>query len=102
MKKFIASNWLALASIVMIAGTFGSFPYVYNQLTNWVVAIAALTIAYAAKKSGQKTYMRLFVAAAVILNPIAPIYLTADQWRAAYIAALLLMAISMFKVRKNS
>jgi hypothetical protein len=46
--------------------------------------------------------MWLFVAAAVILNPIAPIYLTADQWRAAYIAALLLMAISMFKVRKNS
>lgn len=102
MNKFIASNWLALASIIMIAGTFGSFPYVYNQLTNWVATIAVLMTVYAARKAGQRTYMWLFAATAVILNPIAPIYLTAGQWRIAYIAALLLIAISMFKVRKNS
>jgi FtsH-binding integral membrane protein len=102
MNKFLRTNWLVLAAIVMIAGSLGPFPYVYDQLTNWMVAIAALTVALAAKNRGQKTYMWLFVVAAVIFNPIAPIYLTADQWRIADIAAIVLFAISMFKVRKQA
>jgi hypothetical protein len=102
MNKFINSNWLALVAIAMIAGTFGSFPYVFNQLTNWTVAIAALTIALVAKQRGKKIYMWLFIAAAVIFNPVAPIYLTADQWRIADIVAILLFVISMFKVKKQA
>ncbi|HOX29646.1 MAG TPA: hypothetical protein P5080_00575 [Candidatus Paceibacterota bacterium] len=100
MNKLLASNWLALFAIVMLVGTFGSFPYVYSQLTNWVVTIAALMTVYAARKAGQRTYMWLFVFVAVILNPIAPIYFTASQWRIAYTATMLLMAISIFKIKK--
>ncbi|MCX6758272.1 MAG: hypothetical protein NTX14_01025 [Candidatus Nealsonbacteria bacterium] len=102
MNKFLQKNWLVLAAIVMIAGSLGPFPYVYDQLTNWMVAIAALTVALAAKNWGQKAYMWLFVAVAIIFNPVAPVYLTADQWRLADIAAILLFAVSIFKVRKQA
>lgn len=100
MNKLITSNWLAFAAMILIALSFGSFPYAFNQLANWTIAIAALATAYTAKKSGQKMFMRIFIAVAVVFNPVAPIYFTAEQWRTLDIAAILLFAISVLKVKK--
>jgi hypothetical protein len=101
MNKLISAYWLRITAIVLIAGAFGPFPYVYFQLMNWIAGIAALAAARDAKAQDKTVYAALFVFAAIIFNPIAPIYLSADQWRIADIAAILLFAVSMIKVKRQ-
>jgi FtsH-binding integral membrane protein len=80
--------------VALIGAAVGSFPYVYYQVMNWVVVIAALMVAWHAHKEKKDAIAWIFVAMAVVFNPIAPLYLRAGDWIVADIIAVLLFGLS--------
>lgn len=100
--KWLEGNWLSILAIAMLAGLFIpltpttiTLPYAYYQLTNWVIAIASLLIVWRTKKD-QMWLAWIFVLVAVVFNPIAPLYLSAQGWQIADIVAALLFVLSFF------
>jgi hypothetical protein len=81
MKKWIENNWLKILAILLLLGTFYSFPFVYFQLMNWVVAICALTTAWSFYKAKKKFLMWVLIGVAIAFNPLAPLYLSQILWR---------------------
>ena len=93
-EMWLDYNWLKLLAIAFLFGTFGNFPYVYFQLTNWFVAGAALMTARQAHQQVRTVLMWLFIFIAVVFNPIAPLYLSKYVWQIADILVILLFIIS--------
>ena len=97
--NWLKDNWLKLLAIAFLPGTFGNFPYAYNQLTYWIVLGAALMTAYQARQQAKTAFMWLFIFFAVVFNPIAPFQLSRDMWMIADIVVVLLFLISFFLIR---
>lgn len=87
---------------------FGSFlpdlPYAYFQILRWVVTLFSVYYTWHLhtthivdmsyfERRWQAQLIFLFVATAILFNPIAPIYLTRTTWLAIDILAGLLMLI---------
>jgi hypothetical protein len=99
MQFWLRDNWLKLLAIVMALGAFATFPYVYYQLLNWIVAGAALMTAYQAHRQKKEAVVWVFVALAVIFNPVAPLHLTTGLWQAMDVVAVILFAVSFYLMR---
>ncbi len=101
MNKFIETNWLTLVAIAMIMiSMVATLPYAYFQLMDWVVAGAALMVAMRAKTMKRAVYKWLFILAAVVFNPIAPVVLSASQTFYAEVIVIVMFAVAML-VGKN-
>ena len=96
MKNWIHFHWLRVLAIVLVLGALASFPFVYYQLMNWVVVVAALVTAYQAHQHKLEFVMWLFVALAIIFNPLAPLYLRQDVWRVADIIAAMFFVVACY------
>jgi len=95
MNAWLRQHWLSLLAIVLLLGALAPLPYVYYQIMNWVVAIAALRIAYHGYKYNE-WLLWPFVAVAIVFNPIAPLYFTALVWQIADVVVALLFVASFF------
>lgn len=78
-----------------------SLPYAYYQLMSWVVIGAALVVVWQAYKRNMIWVAWLFALVAVVFNPLAPIYLTANVWRIADVVVALLFVVSFFLIRER-
>ncbi|MBI2612869.1 hypothetical protein HYW59_03630 [Candidatus Kaiserbacteria bacterium] len=97
MNQWIQDNWLKVLAILFALGALAPVPYfAYYQMMNWIVVGAALTTAWQAYKQKNNWLLWLFILVAVIFNPIAPLYFSADIWRIADIVAAILFIISFF------
>lgn len=94
MNTFLSNHWLKLLAIVLLLGALGSFPFVYYQIMNWVVVAAALVTVQQAYQRNMTALGWVFALVAVVFNPLAPLYLRADVWRIADVAAAVLFVIS--------
>ena len=103
MQMWLKQNWLSVLAIVLALLALGTFPYVYYQIMNWVLVFAALTVAWRAKKMQKELIMWLFVAVAVVFNPITPLYLRQDIWRALdiVVAVLFVYSFVFFKTARK-
>lgn len=100
MKTWMQDNWLKVLAIAMALGALAPIPYfAYFQLMNWVVVGAALMTALQAYKQKSIWLVWLFVLVAVVFNPVAPLYLSAEIWRYVDLVAATLFAISFFLVK---
>lgn len=96
---WIQNNWLKLLAIVFALGALAPIPYfAYFQLMNWIVVGAALMTALHAYKERSTWIAWVFVLVAVVFNPLAPLYLSADIWRVADIVVAILFVLSFFFV----
>jgi hypothetical protein len=101
-KNWLAFNWLPVLAIAFLTGAFaGITVYAYFQAMNWVVMGAALMTASNAKKLNIRWAMWFFVALAILFNPIAAIYLSAEQWLMADRLAIAVFLVSFFIIRKK-
>lgn len=98
-NAWLKENWLKLVAIVMALGALASFPYVYYQLLNWVIAGAALLTAWQAHRQKNDWVAWLFAILAVIFNPIAPLYLGTGTWQILDVIAAVALALSFIVVR---
>ena len=101
MKTWAQDNWLKVLAIAMALGALAPVPYfAYFQLMNWIVVGAALVTAYHAYKQKSDWLVWLFVLVAVVFNPLAPFYFSAEFWRYVDVAAALLFVLSFFLVKR--
>lgn len=107
MTTSLKHYWLRFVAIIAVVvaaywqyaePTDWQLPFAYYQLMNWVVVGAGLTTAYQAHKQGKEMLAWLFIAVAVVFNPIAPINLRADIWRMTDIVVALCFLFSLFLV----
>ena len=102
MNAWLADNWLRLLAILMVLGVLGApfasltLPYAYYQLMNWVVVIASVVATWQAYREHNEWVMWLFILAAVIFNPVAPLFLSAQMWQIADALVVILFALSLY------
>lgn len=106
MKQWLGTHWLTVLAIVLVlgaivagAGLIPSPPYAYYQLMNWAVVGASVMTAHRAHMQMNSVIMWIFVALAVVFNPLAPLYLRADVWIGADVLAIVLFLFSFVLVR---
>lgn len=72
--------YLIITTIALLAAIL-PLPYAYYQLLKWLVSIGSVCIAYSFHQNKvQNVDMYLFIAIAILFNPIKPIYLTREIW----------------------
>jgi hypothetical protein len=101
---WIKQYWLQVLAIVALLGALGAWPFAYYQLMNWIVLGAALSTAWMAYQRKQEAVAWLFLAVAVVFNPLAPLYLGPAVWKIADCIAAALFALSflLLPMRKAS
>lgn len=99
--KWLSNNWFKLLAIGVLLGAMSAHPYSYYQILRWVVCISAAYTAYLYIQSERTALFWLFVAMAVLFNPIAPIYLDKDTWQTLDLIAAAIFAVSLFFFQKS-
>lgn len=101
--RFLSRHWLQLVAIVLLLGALApvALPFAYYQVMNWVTVIAASMVAYRAHAQKKEWIMWIFVAVAVVFNPVAPLHLRADVWMFADVVAAVLFAASFVLVAEK-
>lgn len=92
---WLGANWLAVVAISMVTVALvqSDLPFAYFQLMNWVVVGAAILVVMRVHNA---FIMWVFISAAVIFNPLAPIFLRSDIWQIADIAVVACFFMSLF------
>lgn len=70
----------ALIAAIMLLLAVAPLPYGYYQALRWVVCGIAIYIAVSAYRWDRKWATWIFVAVAVLFNPIVPIHLSREVW----------------------
>lgn len=94
MKTFFTNHWLKLVAMVMLLGALLTFPFVYYQLMNWIVVGAALVTVQQSYQRNNHFFVWLFALVAVVFNPLAPLYLSANVWHIVDITTAVLFLLS--------
>lgn len=103
MKKVLQDNALTLVAVVLVLGALGPVPfYAYYQLMNWVVLLAGAALALKAYQQKKLLAVALFALVAIVFNPIAPLYFTAQVWQIADIAAAAVLLSSVWLLRTKN
>ena len=85
----------AVAAAILLVVALGHHPYGYFTFLRWAVTVAAIAVAGAAWKSAFQWVTWPFVAIAILFNPIAPIYMTRQDWRPIDIICAIAFAASL-------
>ena len=102
MNNFLKNNWFKIITVGILLGALGDHPYSYYQITRWVTTICSAYLAsYYADK--HKTGLAcVFVATAILFNPIFPFYFVKDTWRIFDSLGAVLFFVSLFIKPENT
>jgi hypothetical protein len=91
-----------LIAAVMLFATLGRHAYDYYTLLRWVACGVCAYTAFQAGQTKKFGWLFVFVIAAIVLNPIAPLRLKREAWGFvdAAAAVLLLLSIAVMDIRK--
>jgi hypothetical protein len=91
-----------LIAATMLFAALGRHPYDYYTLLRWIACGVCAYTAFQAAEIKKTGWLWVFVIAAIVLNPIAPLHLKRDTWALIDIAAgvLLLLSIAFIDIRK--
>ena len=87
----------------MLFAALGRHPYDYYTLLRWVTCGVCAYTAFQAVESKKTGWLFVFVVAALVLNPIAPLRIKRETWAIvdATAALLLLLSIAIMDIRKS-
>ncbi len=91
-----------LIAAVMLFAALGRHAYDYFTLLRWVASGVCAYTAFQAMQSKKIGWLFVFVIAALVLNPIAPLRIKRETWTIVDAAAamLLLLSIAVMDIRK--
>ncbi len=91
-----------LIAAVMLFAALGRHAYDYYTLLRWIACGVCAYTAFQAMQSKKTGWLIIFVIAAVVLNPFAPVHLKRDTWAIVdvAVAVLLLVSIAVMDIRK--
>ena len=74
-------KWLCIASsILLLLGIPAGWPYSYYILLRWVILLSSAAVAYSFYNLKLQGWALVFVAVAILFNPIMPFYLSKSEW----------------------
>jgi hypothetical protein len=89
-------------AIVVLVGAFADNPYGYYQVLRWIVSGVCGYIAFESYKEKKESWMWIMGVAAILYNPIAPIYLDRSMWEVIDVLIIIILAVHMVTGRKKS
>ncbi|HEX7570812.1 MAG TPA: DUF6804 family protein [Verrucomicrobiae bacterium] len=91
-----------LIAAVMLFAALGRHAYDYYTLLRWIACGVCAYTAFQAAQSKKSGWLFVFIIAALVLNPVAPLRLKRDTWAIvdAAAAGLLLVSIVVMDIRK--
>lgn len=91
-----------LIAVVMLFAALGRHAYDYYTLLRWIACGVCAYTAFQAAQSKKFGWLFVFIIAALVLNPVAPLRLKRDTWAIVDSAAavLLLASIAVMDIRK--
>jgi len=101
MKKFIEENWVKIFAISLLLIALGDHPYSYYTLLRWLVTIIGALVAYDFYENKNTNWMWLFIAIAILFNPIFLIYFSKDTWQLLDLITAVIFLVSIFIKSKN-
>jgi hypothetical protein len=99
MNSFVLTmNGFVLTRIIAASGLLAAmlrWPYSYYSILRWTVCIVAAYSAFRFAKSSRRSWAWIFVAVAVVFNPVAPIFFSRPTWRVVDLAAAFILLLSV-------
>ncbi len=91
-----------LIAAVMLFAALGRHAYDYYTLLRWIACGVCAYTAFQAAQNKKFGWLFIFIIAALVLNPIAPLRIKRDTWAIvdAAAAVLLLLSIAVMDIRK--
>lgn len=91
-----------LIAAVMLFAALGRHAYDYYTLLRWIACGVCAYTAFQAMQSKRIGWLFVFIIAALVLNPVAPLRLKRETWAFvdAAAAVLLLVSIAVMDIRK--
>ena len=101
MKKFFSDNFIIARVVTAILLIIARFPLPYGYYTFLRIAVTAVSIwgIFIAAQSEKTFWLWIFIAIAILFNPLFPIYLTKYVWGFFDIGTAILLLISLFTFR---
>lgn len=99
--NWLKENWFLLVAAAFLLGALGGWPYAYYQLLRWIVCGVGACSAYLAYTQQRKGWTGVFVAIAILFNPIMPFYMERDTWQMLDVIAAIPFVFFAF-VRKGA
>lgn len=98
----LGSIFAKLIAAVMLFAALGRHTYDYFTLLRWIACGVCAYTAFQAVQTKKFGWLFVFVIAALVLNPIAPLRIKRDTWAIvdAAAAVLLLLSIAVMDIRK--
>jgi hypothetical protein len=84
-----------LIAAVMLFGALGRHAYDYFTLLRWIACGVCAFTAFQAAQSKKFGWLFVFIIAALVLNPVAPIRFKRDTWAIVDSAAAVLLLVSI-------
>lgn len=92
----------AFASAALLLGALADHgSYDYFMVMRWVVTVSAAWIAFVAYQLQRDPLMWLFIASAILFNPVAMVTMGKEQWAPVDVVAALVFAAAPFVVRER-
>lgn len=91
----------AVISAIMLFLALGAWPYGYYQLVRLVACGSAVFIAYTAFQWKCMWAVWTFGFIALLFNPIAPVHLDKDLWKAVDLGTAVMFLISISAIKKT-
>ena len=101
MKNFIKENWFKIIAVGILVGAFWDHPYSYYQILRWFTTICSAYLAYNYSQDKRMGWMWIFIAIAILFNPIFPIYMSKETWQIFDLAGAVVFLASIFTKNKN-
>lgn len=96
-----ASRALRLIAGILLLGALGTWPYAYYQILRWTVVIAGGYSAWILFSDKRIGWAWFFTAAAILFNPIAPIYMQKSDWYIFDVVIGMAFLISLYLVDRK-
>src|SRR5260370_17440903 len=98
------ADGFAIARLIVVAELLLAllrWPYSYYRILRWAVCIIASYGAFRTFDMGRRTWAWIFVALAVLFNPIAPIYFARATWNLLDALAAIVLLLSVVGPRRG-
>jgi hypothetical protein len=92
---YFGSILAKLIAVVMLFAALGRQAYDYYTLLRWIACGVCAYTAFQAMQSKKIGWLFVFIIAAFVLNPIAPLHLKRDTWAIVDAAAAVLLLLSI-------
>ena len=95
---WLKQNWHKILVVVLMFVALGDHPYGYYQFLRWITVFSAGYLAYKSQENKKTNWFWVFLAIAILFNPVLPIYQSKSTWGFFNVAVGIIYIISIISI----